>query len=179
MGTLLDHASIKVEWSLAQCAASYKVYQKVDGGEWEEQGEIQDESKTTVQDITPCTKYQFAVTAVMPDMTETAMVEGPQVTSFLEVENEFVPANIHENAADEQIEITWNHAHCTGSYIIKLCDQSQECTNHSAEPEDTSAKTISYTLPDLSSCTKYTYQIFPKQSGKDFPLAKIHETQAG
>jgi len=75
--------TVHVGWTRVECAASYRVYQKATHDDaWTVAADTQQQD-LTVENITPCTKYQFAISAVLDNGEETAKTVGPEVVSDL------------------------------------------------------------------------------------------------
>ena len=75
--------TMQVSWTNVECAASYRVYQKATNDDsWTVVADTQQQD-LTVENITPCTKYQFAISAVLDNGEETSKTIGSEVVSDL------------------------------------------------------------------------------------------------
>merc|ERR1711902_372843 len=128
VGSTFASGEILVNWDPVKCASKYKIYQKeVGADEWIEVDEISatEATQITVSSVTPCTTYQFAITGVLitPDGTETETAKeiGPAVITSLDETVPFKAPRFTPTAGDNTLDITWGHAACIDSYIVKAC----------------------------------------------------------
>ena len=89
VGSEFRDGAIFISWDEVKCAAKYKVYQREIGvDEWMEVAETGD-TAMTVTELTTCTKYQFAITAVLVDAedkeTETKKEISPETVTELDL----------------------------------------------------------------------------------------------
>jgi len=178
--------SIFVNWDPVPCAAKYKVYQKEVGmDEWMIVAEIDasESTETTVNEVTPCTRYQFGISAVLIDAdgneSETEITNGPEITSDLDANTPFRPPRLTTHAGDTNLDISWGHADCISSYIVKACPKTgaySDCLEVAVSPVDNGDKMMSHTISDLTSCTEYDLHVIPVIEGKDVTFTAHPET---
>ena len=178
--------SIFVDWDPVPCAAKYKVYQKEVGvDEWMAVAQIDatEIPETTVDEATPCTRYQFAISAVLVDAdgieSETEKTSGPEITSDLDSNTPFKPPRLTTHAGDNNLDISWGHADCISSYMVKACPKTgaySDCQETAVVPKDDGDKMISHTISDLTSCTEYDLHVIPVIDGKDVTFTAHPET---
>ena len=183
VGSTFSNGEIMVNWDSVQCASKYKVYQKEIGvEEWIEVDEIDatEATETIVSSVTPCTKYQFAITGVLvgPDgaESETEKELGPEVITELDETTPFKAPRFTPTAGDDKLELTWGHADCIDSYVVKACPKAgpyTDCPEAPVTPEDNGNKMISHTITGLQSCTEYDVHIIPVRENSEFSRAGI------
>ena len=123
-GKMASSGSILVEWAPLICAEKYKVWEKEINDRGEEQfllvaeTEYSGANKASVGNIAPCTKYQFAVSAVWADGNETEKTVGPELISDLDANEPFEVPNLHVINGDNKFDINWRHAACIESYMV-------------------------------------------------------------
>ena len=167
--------SIFVNWDSVSCAAKYKVYQKEVGQEeWMELATIlaTEPTETTVNAVTPCTTYQFAISAVLVNAdgteSETEKTAGEAQMTSLDHNTPFSAPRFSEIAGDNNLEITWGHADCIDSYIVKWCESLySDCKTETAVPNDNGDKMITHSIANLTPCTEYDVHIIPVVDGED------------
>ena len=178
VGSTFSSGEIIINWDPVQCASKYKIYQKEVGADtWIEVDEISatEATETTVSSFTPCTKYQFAITGVLvgPDGTETETAKelGPELVTELDETVPFKAPRFTPTAFDDKLDITWGHADCIDSYVVKACPLSgayTDCPEIEVTPENDGNKMISHSITELQSCTEYDVHIIPKRDGVQF-----------
>jgi hypothetical protein len=101
---------------------------------------------------------------------ETAKEIGPETITELDETTHFRAPRFMANAGDNQLDITWGHADCIDSYIVKVCPKDgiyTDCPNNEpVVPQDNGNKMISHTISGLESCTEYDVHIIPVLEGK-------------
>lgn len=177
VGSTFSSGEIMINWDPVQCASKYKIYQKeVGADDWIGVDEIPatEATQTTVSSVTPCTTYQFAITGVLvaPDGTETETAKelGPEVITALDETVPFKAPRFTPTAGDDKLDITWGHADCIDSYIVKACptDVYTDCPEEAVAPENNGNKMISHTITGLQSCTEYDVHIIPVRESSQF-----------
>ncbi|TRY61160.1 hypothetical protein TCAL_14959 [Tigriopus californicus] len=166
MADSVSSGSVYLKWDGVNCATSYKISRKAsDESEWKEV-ESTDQDEITVSDITPCTQFQFAVSAVV-DGLETEKAISDQIMSDLDENHPFEAPNLDIQNADREASLKWNHADCIESYVIKVCQSSYtDCTEETLIPDG--EKTILHSVRNLEPCTQYSLEIIPAIPGKMF-----------
>ena len=175
VGSEFRDGSIFISWAEVKCATKYKVYQREIGvDEWMEVDETGD-TAMTVRELTTCTRYQFAITAVLVDAedreTETEKELGPETVTELDETTHFRAPRFSAQAGDNTLDIVWGHADCIESYMVKVCPKEglyTDCPSEPVVPEDNGNKEISHTISGLESCTEYDVHIIPVLQGKEF-----------
>lgn len=159
--------SMLVSWPSVRCATTYKVYQKETAeDDWMEVAATE-EREITVDNLTPCTEYHFAVSATL-DEQDTERSVGPEVMSQLDENDPFEAPNLEIDNADRHATLSWEHAACIESYVINVCHSSYtDCYKIEVSPEY-GTKTISKRIDDLEPCTLYSLEVVPQITGKTF-----------
>ena len=162
----LSTSTMQVSWSSVECAVTYRVYQK--SPEDDTWNKVVDTPQHEIPvDVTPCTKYHFAISAVMDNGEETEKSVGPEMISDLDEKDPFEAPNLFILNADRHADVSWGHADCISSYVIKVCQVSYtDCIEASVTPTDyidgnENDRTIRYKLENLDPCTLYTLEIIP------------------
>eukprot|EP00096_Caligus_rogercresseyi_P009763 TRINITY_DN3375_c0_g1_i1.p1 TRINITY_DN3375_c0_g1~~TRINITY_DN3375_c0_g1_i1.p1 ORF type:complete len:787 (+),score=243.48 TRINITY_DN3375_c0_g1_i1:665-3025(+) len=165
---------MRVEWPALECASKYRIYANRSSSEegWvlaEETGE----TSAVIDNITPCTIYNFAVSAVL-DEEESPKTISEEVTSDLDEEHAFEAPELQVINGDQGADLTWRHAACIESYVVKVCGESEEeCLEEAIVSEEEKA-VINHHIRDLKPCTQYTLEIIPVIPEKSF-TARINE----
>jgi hypothetical protein len=178
-GKTVSTSTMQVSWSSVQCAANYRVYQKAtEDNTWTK---VMDTPQLEIPvEVTPCTRYHFAISAVLDNGDETEKSVGPEMISDLDEKEPFEAPNLYVLNGDRQADVSWGHADCISSYVIKVCQESySDCIEASVSPTDyidgaEKDRTIRYKLENLEPCTSYTLEIIPIIPDKVF-TARAHE----
>lgn len=172
--------TMQVSWLQVQCAVNYRVYQKAtDDSSWRQVADTP-QLEIPVDNITPCTKYHFAISAILDSGEETDKSIGPEMISDLDESDAFEAPNLYILNADKHADVSWGHADCISSYIIKVCPSAYtDCFEASVNPTDyidghEKDRTIRYKIENLEPCTLYTLEIIPVIPDKIF-TARSHE----
>jgi len=172
-------STMQVSWSAVQCAVNYRVYQKApEDNTW---NKVVDTTQLEIPvDVTPCTRYNFAISAVMDGGEETEKSVGPEMISDLDERDPFEAPNLYILNADRHADVSWGHADCISSYVLKVCQVSYtDCFEASVTPTDyidggEKDRTIRYKIESLDPCTVYTLEIIPIIPDKIF-TARVQE----
>jgi hypothetical protein len=79
----------------------------------------------------------------------------------------FEAPNLQIMNADRHADISWDHADCIESYVLKVCQTAYtDCIENKVEPSG--YKNINYRLEDLEPCTQYSLEVIPRITGKLF-----------
>lgn len=110
---------------------------------------------------------------VGPDGTETETEKelGPEVITELDETVPFKAPRFITQAGNDKLDITWGHADCIDSYVVKACPKTgsyTDCPESPVVPLDDGNKMISHTISDLQSCTEYDVHIIPVREGSQF-----------
>ena len=155
----VSSGSMLVSWPEVQCATSFKVFQKkADDYDWVEVAKDVKENQITVDNLSPCTKYSFAVAAVLDDdMAETEKSVSQEITSPIDESEPFEAPNLVIHNGDREATLEWDHASCIESYTVKVTTpvytdvQEYEVAANGAR--------ITSTIPNLEPCTEYKVQV--------------------
>ena len=173
-------STMQVSWTQVQCAVNYRVYQKAtEDNSWNRVADTP-QLEIPVDNITPCTRYHFAISAILDNGQETEKSVGPEMISDLEENDPFEAPNLYIRNADRHADVSWGHADCISSYVVKVCQIAYtDCLEASVNPTDfidgaEKDRTIKYKIENLDPCTDYTLEIIPVIPDKRF-TARPHE----
>ena len=172
-------STMQVSWSSVECAVNYRVYQKApEDDTW---NKVVDTTQLDIPvDVTPCTRYNFAISAVMDNGEETEKSVGPEMISDLDERDPFEAPNLYIMNADRHADVSWGHADCITSYVVKVCQLSYtDCFEASVSPTDyidggEKDRTIRYKIENMDPCTVYTLETIPNIPDKIF-TARVQE----
>lgn len=172
-GRTVSTSTMQVNWSKVQCAVNYRVYQKAtEDNSW---NKVVDTPQLEIPvDVTPCTRYHFAISAVLDNGQETEKSVGPEMISDLDENDPFEAPNLFIRNADRHADVSWGHADCISSYVVKVCQVSYtDCYESAVNPTDfidgvENDRTIRYKIDKLEPCTLYTLEIIPVIPAKTF-----------
>ena len=154
----VSSGSMLVSWPSVQCATSFKVFQKkADDYDWTEVAVDVKESEITVDNLSPCTNYNFAVAAVLDGDAETEKSVSQEVTSPLDENEDFEAPNLVIHNEDRSATVEWDHASCIESYVVKVW--SPVYTDPHEHPVTPYGNRITQTINDLEPCTEYSIQV--------------------
>jgi len=111
---------------------------------------------------------------------ETEKSVGPEMISDLDERDPFEAPNLYILNADRHADVSWGHADCISSYVLKVCQVSYtDCFEASVTPTDyidggEKDRTIRYKIESLDPCTVYTLEIIPIIPDKIF-TARVQE----
>jgi len=130
---------VRLSWPSVQCASAYKIFQQETSSyEWKQVGTTQggDETAITVENVTPCTEFRFAVSAAL-DGRDTEKSLSNEVMSELEGGGEFEAPNLAVANEDRAAHVAWDHADCIASYVVTACTKEGEsvCVEEIVEPD--------------------------------------------
>jgi hypothetical protein len=148
--------------------------------EWMEVDEIDAAENTSaiISRFTPCTKYQFAVSAVMIDgegeETETEKQLGPEIMTELSQTTPYKIPRFTPKARKDKLDIVWQNSDCIDYYVIKACLKDTLYTscpyNATVTQTNYGSTGVSHTITGLTTCTEYNIHIIPVVIGKgEFP----------
>ncbi len=167
-------STMQVSWTQVQCAVNYRVYQKAtEDNSWNQVADTP-QLEIPVDNITPCTRYHFAISAILDNGQETEKSVGPEMISDLEENDPFEAPNLFVLNADRHADVSWGHADCISSYVVKVCQiEYTDCLEASVNPTDfidgaEKDRTIRYKIENLDPCTLYTLEIIPVIPDKRF-----------
>uniref|UniRef100_A0A0K2T470 Fibronectinlike [Oryzias latipes] n=1 Tax=Lepeophtheirus salmonis TaxID=72036 RepID=A0A0K2T470_LEPSM len=168
--------TMEVQWPKLECATKYRIYSNRSSSDegWklmEETSEIM----VDIDNITPCTIYRFSVSAVLDDK-ETSKTESEDVISALDEEHAFEAPDLQVINGDQGADLTWLHAACIESYVVKVCKSQEsegECLEEAVIVENEEV-IINHHIRELMPCTGYTLEIIPIITDKQF-TARINE----
>jgi len=172
---IVTSGSMKVNWSPAHCATGYKVYQMIEKegstNDWTEVGLAgPEDTELIVMDITPCTKYTFAISAMLGEDAETEKTIGPQMISHMEEIDSYKAPSLDQHIGDTHLDLTWNHADCIRAYKVEACptvDPENRCVKEHVVPDASVDKSIKHKVANLEPCTKYNLKIMPVINDQD------------
>ena len=167
-------STMQVSWTQVQCAVNYRVYQKAtEDNSWKSVADTP-QLEIPVDNITPCTRYHFAISAILDNGQETEKSVGPEMISDLEENDPFEAPNLFVLNGDRHADVSWGHADCISSYVVKVCQIAYtDCLEASVNPTDfidgaEKDRTIRYKIENLDPCTLYTLEIIPVIPDKRF-----------
>ena len=170
----LSTSTMQVSWTQVECAVNYRVYQKAtEDNSWNQVADTP-QLEIPVDNITPCTRYHFAISAILDNGEETEKSVGPEMISDLEESEPFEAPNLFVLNADRHADVSWGHADCISSYLVKVCQVAYtDCLEAAVNPTDyidgaENDRTIRYKIANLDPCTLYTLEIIPVIPGKAF-----------
>ncbi len=167
--------SVKVEWQGVECASRYRVYQKESNDYKSTWRKVNETTKVdhTVSNLTPCINYDFAVAAVL-DGQESEKFAGPPVEPKLNEADPFDAPGLQVWNADRHADISWLHAECISSYLVKACSEGgQDCIEKMVEPND-GERNVTHRIEELQPCTQYSLEVIPVNPGKTF-TARVND----
>ena len=169
-----DSGDIMLDWMPVQCAARYNIYKRnEDTYQWDKIADTSDQ-EFAVDNIIPCTDYTFAVSAEIGVGKETEKSETKTLATDLEESRAFEAPNLLIPNSDNHVNVTWGHASCIQSYVLKFCKRGElDCENIDVTPNSYDKKAF-HQLNNLEPCTQYSLEVIPVIPGREF-TARVND----
>lgn len=163
--------SASITWSGSDCANSYQVVLSEAGDTSKSRTETVSDTKLTVGDLKPCTRYETMINAVLHDEYSDDLADSFVTKPRLDAANNLKPVFATSlNSVSISWE-TWNSVSCINDYHVTVCHkQTRDCFPTQTVSKSLSLPTVSFNIDNLEPCTAYTLEVLPI-----FPDTKIEK----